>query len=665
MERPALEVWGGFECTIARIRDSYRDQCRDTGHFDRIEDLERAASLGLRRLRYPVLWESFADEATAWAWHDARFSRLRALGLGVIAGLTHHGGGPSGTSLLDTHYPEKLAGHASAVAQRYPWLEAYTPVNEPLTTARFACLYGHWHPHQAHTGAFLLALFHQCRATAAAMKAIRRVNPRAQLVQTEDMGRVFSTSKLKLQAEYENERRWLSFDLLTGRVDSKHPWRRAFLDAGVQERQLDEISHEPCPPDIVGVNHYLTSDRYLDHRVADYPPEFRGGNGRQAYVDVAAARANVPARDFGPRARLQEAWDRYGLPLAVTEVHNGSTREEQLRWLAEVWWAANDVAQAGADVRAVTVWSLAGAVDWNSLLTRRDGFYEPGAFDVRTSPPRPTALASAVRALTSQACFDHPCLDGAGWWRRSDRYHRAQWCAPAAAGGRRTRRLAVSDPSTALGAAFMNACQRRDLAVVTAPFPEAKGRAWAVIDTGDVAPGASAMTDFAQRIGAPLVRFSSPHLFKPLKGRAYRESDRPTPANERGRRAAAAEDDARARAPASLLVRTGPMFSLDWADADFAAMMQMVVSGRREAASSLTYIPDLVDAVLDLLIDEAWGTWHLVNQGSAAPENMSAPVNTEPLAQPTDCATITTERGLWLPPLEGRLAEFCAGSIGP
>ena len=25
---------------------------------------------------------------------------------------------------------------------RYPWIDAYTPVNEPLTTARFSGLYG-------------------------------------------------------------------------------------------------------------------------------------------------------------------------------------------------------------------------------------------------------------------------------------------------------------------------------------------------------------------------------------------------------------------------------------------------------------------------------------------------------------------------------------------
>ena len=45
-----------------------------------------------------------------------------------------------------------------AVAERYPWVEHYTPVNEPLTTARFSGLYGHWYPHARDDGAFLRAL---------------------------------------------------------------------------------------------------------------------------------------------------------------------------------------------------------------------------------------------------------------------------------------------------------------------------------------------------------------------------------------------------------------------------------------------------------------------------------------------------------------------------
>ena len=53
-------------------------------------------------------------------------------------------------------------------------------------------------------------------------------------------------------------------------------------------------------------------------------------------------------------------------------------------------------AARGVDVRAVTAWALLGSFDWDSLVTRDAGHYEPGAFDVRAAQPRPTALAGMM-----------------------------------------------------------------------------------------------------------------------------------------------------------------------------------------------------------------------------------------------------------------------------
>ena len=82
----------------------------------------------------------------------------------------------------------------------------------PLTTARFSGLYGFWYPHERDDRAFAQMLVNECRASVLAMQAIREVNPRAQLVQTEDIGKVYSTPLLAYQAEFENERRWVTLD---------------------------------------------------------------------------------------------------------------------------------------------------------------------------------------------------------------------------------------------------------------------------------------------------------------------------------------------------------------------------------------------------------------------------------------------------------------------
>src|SRR5919202_1560273 len=126
-----LELWGGLECTVNRVRDDYFHQLDRNGHAGRLDDIDRFASLGIRAIRYPVLWERTAPDGlrdARWAWADERLGRLRELRLRPIVGLLHHGSGPRSTSLVDPAFPEKLAAFARLVAERYPWVEAWTPV---------------------------------------------------------------------------------------------------------------------------------------------------------------------------------------------------------------------------------------------------------------------------------------------------------------------------------------------------------------------------------------------------------------------------------------------------------------------------------------------------------------------------------------------------------
>lgn len=415
-----LELWGGTECTVNRTREEYRDQTILSGHQDRISDLDLFAELGLSAIRYPVLWERTLGAPNGvpdWTWADARLSRLREQGIRPIVGLVHHGSGPRHTDLLDDGFAGGLGHFAGLVAERYDWVEEWTPVNEPLTTARFSALYGHWYPHERSERAFWIALLNQIDATSAAMRAIRRINPAARLIQTEDLGRTYATPPLAAQAEHDNLRRWASWDLLAGRVDRHHPLWEVMARLGLTDR-VHRISDDPCPPDVIGLNHYLTSDRFLDHRTDCYPAHLHGGNDRLDFADTEAVRVLDPL-EGGFANALREAWDRYATPIAITEVHNGSTREEQLRWAAEAWDVAEAARDEGIDVRAVTAWSLLGSYGWNTLLTGGD-LYEPGVFDLSSGVPRPTALAALWQALPRRAPR-HDVATGPGWWRRPDR----------------------------------------------------------------------------------------------------------------------------------------------------------------------------------------------------------------------------------------------------
>ena len=165
--RSPLEVWGGIESTVNRVGDAYFDQMEWNGHATRIGDLDLIAALGVSAVRYPILWERTAPTGIVdadWTWPDERLNRLRALGIRPIVGLVHHGSGPRHTNLLDPAFPEQLAEYAGAVAARYPWVMDYTPVNEPLTTARFSGLYGYWYPHGHDAATFYRILINECRA---------------------------------------------------------------------------------------------------------------------------------------------------------------------------------------------------------------------------------------------------------------------------------------------------------------------------------------------------------------------------------------------------------------------------------------------------------------------------------------------------------------------
>ena len=654
-----LELWGGVECTVNRVGDAYIRQLERSAHAVRVDDLDRFAALGLRAMRYPVLWEQIAPdglESADWSWPDERLSRLRELGVMPIVGLVHHGSGPMDTSLVDPAFGDKLAAYAGAVAARYPWVSHYTPINEPVTTARFSGLYGLWYPHGRDPATFKDCLFNQCRGVVMAMRAIRAVNPAAHLVQTDDLGKTYSTPLLAYQAEFNNALRWLGWDLLCGRVDESHfLWEWLTVHCRATPAEILWFQDNPCPPDLIGVNHYITSERFLDEDVDRYPAHHRGGNHRHRYADVEAARVlSQPTGGIGPL--LMEAWSRYGIPIAITEAHIDARREDQLRWLAEIWRSAEHARAAGADIRAVTVWGMLGLYDWNCLLTEVRDYYESGAFDIRGGEPRPTAVAHLMRDLANGEVPDSPLLSGAGWWKRPDRFVTAPVMPgglhfpPRPHTGANTAPILVTGATGTLGRAFARLCAERDLGCrvltrqeldITDPGSIERAldahRPWALINAAgyvrvdeaehdaercfrENSDGPAHLAAACARHGLPLVTYSSDLVFDGERDSPYVESDAIRPLNVYGQSKARAEERVLDRHPGALVIRTSSFFG-PWDEHNFITIaLRALRNGERFLAAgdmtvSPTYVPDLVNASLDLLIDREAGIWHLTNEG--------------------------------------------------
>ena len=718
---PDLALWGGLECTVNRVRDNYFSQMDRNGHAGRLQDIERFASLGIQAIRYPVLWERTAPDGVDqadWSWADERLPALRQLGVKPIVGLVHHGSGPRHTSLVDPAFPELLAEYAGAVAARYPWVDYYTPVNEICTTARFSGLAGVWYPHGGDEATFVRALLNQCRATVLSMRAIRAVNPDAKLVQTDDLSKTYGTPEMEEISGFFNERRWLAWDLRCGMVDERHKLWSYLRESGASEEELRWFRDSPCPPDVVGVNYYITSERWLDHRPERYPETHRHVYRGVPHADVEAPRAlATPTPGIAPL--LMETWERYGLPIAITEAHIDANREDQLRWLLEIWNSAHKARQQGADVRAVTVWALLGSFDWNCLVTECRGYYEPGPFDVRGPAPRPTAVATLMRELASERPLSHPVLQGEGWWRRPGRF----LCKPVATRtavadiavrsqfkSNLVQPILISGATGTLGSAFKRICEKRNLAChvltrqemdITDPASVdaaiVRFKPWAIVNAGgyvrvdeaEADPercmrentlGPTVLALAAIRHALRFMTFSSDLVFDGGKEQPYVESDAANPLGVYGRSKLEAERRVLDADPQALVIRTSAFFG-PWDLHNFVTQalnaldVGLPFKAARDATVSPTYVPDLVNVALDLLIDRERGIWHLTNGEAVSWAELArracaaAGVSSEKLQQVSieECGYIArrpgysamgSERGLLLPSLDDALKRY-------
>ena len=158
-----IQIWGGVECTynrVARYVTSTRWISPDIAGV--ISDLELFASLGIEGCGSALLWER--DDWAALP-EMARTQRLQHL-----QDIAHAADRRTASSRQRAapHEPARsrvarrsLHDTPDQVAERYPLLDAYTPVNEPHTTARFSGMYGIWYPHhQSQRRAILRALLH-------------------------------------------------------------------------------------------------------------------------------------------------------------------------------------------------------------------------------------------------------------------------------------------------------------------------------------------------------------------------------------------------------------------------------------------------------------------------------------------------------------------------
>jgi dTDP-4-dehydrorhamnose reductase len=208
--------------------------------------------------------------------------------------------------------------------------------------------------------------------------------------------------------------------------------------------------------------------------------------------------------------------------------------------------------------------------------------------------------------------------------------------------------ILITGATGTLGRAFARICERRNLAChvlsrqemdITDPASvEAaivRYKPWAIINASgyvrvddaerefercmrENAHGPTVLALAAIRHAVRFLTFSSDLVFDGTLGRPYVESDRVAPLSAYGRSKAEAERRVLDSDPQALVVRTSSFFG-PWDEHNFVTQaLGTLGEGRPFAAAgdmivSPTYVPDLVNACLDLLIDKECGIWHLTN----------------------------------------------------
>jgi beta-glucosidase len=369
MIAPAFMFATGIENSVPTINNGRTriDEMEKCGFYKHWRtDFELVRDLDIRYLRYgPAIHTTFlGPNRFDWEFSDLTFGCLRELDIVPIVDLCHFGVPDWIGNFQNPDFPNLFAGYARAFAQRFPWVQLYTPINEMFICATFSAAYGWWNEQLSSDQAFVTALKNIVKANVLAMSAILDVRPDAIFIQSESSEYFHADNPKAIKpAEIMNARRFLSLDLNYGkRVESE--MYEFLLDNGMTREEyhffLEQNLRHHC---IMGNDYYVTNE----HRMSD------DGSTRAA-GDV-----------FGYDEITRQYYRRYMLPVMHTEtnINEGPTGEEAVDWLWKQWANVLRVRNDGVPIVGFTWYSLTDQVDWDVALREERGTVNPlGLYDL-------------------------------------------------------------------------------------------------------------------------------------------------------------------------------------------------------------------------------------------------------------------------------------------
>jgi beta-glucosidase/6-phospho-beta-glucosidase/beta-galactosidase len=363
--RPEDFIWAsGIEDTfVPQGRPGYRplEEYELMGHYDHWrEDLALGRRIGLNAIRWGIPWYRVEPQQGAfdWSWTDQVLPYLvEELGITPIIDLMHYGC-PFWLQreFASPHYPDAVASYAAAFAERYANLVSwYTPLNEPLVNSLMSGKRGVWPPYLRGDAGYIRVMLQLAQGIIKTVNAIKQVDPGAVMLHVEATG-LTRAAKEDLQAliAEEQHRGYLSFDLLTGRVDSDHPLFPWLIRNGARYDELVAIADHRIGLDALGLNFYpqwSTQQLYIDKR------------GRLAYRAT-----EQEGSGFG--TLIEDYHRRYDAPVIITETSAFGSDELRSRWLEASLISVKELRGKGVPVFGYTWFPLFTMIDWRYRFGR-------------------------------------------------------------------------------------------------------------------------------------------------------------------------------------------------------------------------------------------------------------------------------------------------------
>lgn len=319
------------------------------------EDLALAREVGVGAIRWGVPWYRVEPRPGDfdWTWTDEVLPYLvHDLKIMPIIDLMHYGC-PLwlDREFVNEDYPRAVAAYAEAFARRYhDIISWYTPLNEPLMNALWSGKRGLWPPYLRGDGGYTRIMMQLARGIVRTVEAIKGVDPDARMVQVEAVGLTRAeVPELQVLAQESQAQIFLSYDLISGRVDTNHMLYSWLVRNGASLHDLAELKRRAVPLDIVGLNFYPQWSTTELHRD-------RAGRMQSRVVEKDGA---------GFAELLADAHRRYDVPVMVTETSARGTHATRLRWMNESLAAIKRLRERGVPVVGYTWFPMMTMFNWH------------------------------------------------------------------------------------------------------------------------------------------------------------------------------------------------------------------------------------------------------------------------------------------------------------